>query len=123
MKVWLIDDDSLTNLLNKMLIEKFDSNIEITCFEHAEEAILKLANYDSWPEVIYLDINMPVMNAWDFLDAAREIFLKYNDNPEIHILTSSSNPKDRTQAERYHEVSSYLVKPLNEKSLFKTLRK
>jgi CheY-like chemotaxis protein len=123
MKVWLIDDDSLTNLLNKMLIEKFDSNIEITCFEHAEEAILKLANYNSWPEVIYLDINMPVMNAWDFLDAAREIFLKYNDNPEIHILTSSSNPKDRDLAKGYSEVSAYLVKPLNEIALEETLGK
>ncbi len=106
-----------------MLIEKFDSNIEITCFEHAEEAILKLANYNSWPEVIYLDINMPVMNAWDFLNAAGEIFREYNNQPKIHILTSSSNPKDRDLARGYSEVSVYLVKPLNELALEETLRK
>ncbi len=121
MKVWLIDDDSLTNLLNKMLIEKFDSNIEITCFEHAEEAVSNLDNIGNWPDIIYLDINMPVMNAWDFLDTAGEIFRKYSKQPKIHILTSSSNPKDRTMAEGYSEVSSYLVKPLNEKALAESL--
>lgn len=123
MKVWLIDDDSLTNMLNKMLIERFDSSIEINCFEYAEEAIQKLRNKDSWPEVIYLDINMPVMNAWDFLDIARIIFKGQKASPTIHILTSSNNPKDKSIAEAYLEVSLYLIKPLDVESLKRTLKK
>lgn len=123
MRVWLIDDDSLTNMLNKMLIERFDSSIEINCFEYAEEAIQRLRHKDLWPEIIYLDINMPVMNAWDFLDNSRSIFKGQQDTPIIHILTSSNNPKDKTIAQSYHEVSSYLIKPLNAESLVNTLKK
>jgi CheY-like chemotaxis protein len=110
-------------MLNEMIIKQFDVNIEITCFEHAEDAIQILDNKAFWPDVIFLDINMPVMNAWDFLDNAKEVFLQQGDHPIIHILTSSNNPEDNRKAQTYIEVSEYLIKPLNAESLKKTLEK
>jgi CheY-like chemotaxis protein len=113
MKIWLIDDDSLTNMLNRMLIQDFNKEIQITEFEKAEDAIDALLKGD-YPDIILLDINMPVMNGWDFLYEIEGRNIHLNDETSIHMLTSSVAPNDRELAEKSNLVKRFLIKPLTQ---------
>lgn len=122
MKIWLIDDDSLTNMLNKMLILEHFPSSEIQDFEVAEDAVALLKDRKNWPNVIFLDINMPVMNGWDFLDEIKGMFLPGDTIPKIHMLTSSISPEDKAMSLEYSQVTSYLIKPLELVILTKVLK-
>jgi CheY-like chemotaxis protein len=105
MNILLIDDEYINNFINRKLIENIDSSIQAIEFNNPEEAFCKLPYIK--PDLIFLDINMPVMNGWDFLDrmAAEEIDFK------VIILTSSVNTFDQKMARKYVNVIGYIEKP------------
>ena len=105
MNILLIDDEYISNFINKKLIENIDASIHAIEFNNPEEAFFKLPYIK--PDLIFLDINMPVMNGWDFLErmAAEEIDYK------VIILTSSVNNFDRLMAKKYINVIGYIEKP------------
>jgi two-component SAPR family response regulator len=105
MNVFLIDDEFISNFINKKVIENIDASIHAIEFNNPEEAFFKLPYIK--PDLIFLDINMPVMNGWEFLDrmAAEEIDYK------VILLTSSVNNIDRSMAMKYMNVIGYIEKP------------
>lgn len=111
--LWLIDDDELSNLLNKRIIERMYPNLEIVVFQNAEMALKALEELNcNNPQVIFLDINMPIMNGFEFI---REIEKRKLDTSciEIHMLSSSINPADKIKAISFNAVKSYITKPLS----------
>jgi len=112
-RIVLIDDDQTTNVLNKLIIEKSRLVDEIVLFGEAKKALEFLNSEDGKKKaLILLDINMPKMDGWDFLDA----YSKLNDvtrEDKIVLLTSSIDPVDMKKAEKYEPVSDYKSKPLS----------
>ena len=113
MDTLLIDDDAIGVFLTERLLKREGFSTDIASFSSAEEALafLQQASESTFPHVIFLDVNMPVMDGWEFLDAFRTLPL---EQPVcVFILTSSINPEDIDKATHYQEVRGYFSKPLD----------
>ena len=122
--IFLIDDDGLVNFLNQEIIKYSYPNKNIRSFDSATAAlevlqdIIKTSNA-TLPQLILLDINMPVMDGWEFLDEFEQLPKSQLENCKVIIHTSSIDPRDIAKAKTYHSVVDYLSKPLNIHSLSK----
>jgi len=109
--IFLVDDDPINNLINRRLLGKVDITQNIVEFLEGEKALDKLNDIDpNQSTLIFLDINMPVLNGWEFLDKYQE---RHSDRSDkIVILSSSIDYQDRFKAQGYQFVSGFLEKPL-----------
>ncbi len=111
---YVIEDDETTSFLVKRIVDSFSEIRESKIFVNGEEAMNALLdNFKSnqtLPDLILLDINMPVMDGWDFLDALTKINTKFP--VPVYLLTSSIDPCDMEKAKRYKDVQGFLSKPL-----------
>ncbi|MCM2301454.1 MAG: response regulator [Flavobacteriaceae bacterium] len=130
--ILLVDDDEGTNFYNEIIIEKasLTNHIEITL--NGKEAIEyitynRVDNEDiiihPKPVLILLDINMPVMDGWEFLEVYQDLKAKHKDKTIIVMLTTSSNPDDRTRAASILDVADFKNKPLSVKILNEIMEK
>lgn len=107
----LIDDDPINNLINKRLIKKFVLSPDIKEFLEAEEALKYIQSLSHINKVLILvDINMPVMNGWDFLKEYAH-FESYRKDTII-MLSSSIDFQDRQKSKDFPYVSGFIEKPL-----------
>lgn len=110
--ILLIDDDPINNLINKRLIAKLEIGKKIEEYLEAEKAIQRIAQLgDNNSILIFLDINMPVMNGWDFLYQYLNRFGERNDT--IVVLSSSIDIQDRNKALGFACVEGFIEKPLS----------
>jgi CheY-like chemotaxis protein len=109
--VVLVDDMQIFNFIMKKLIENVNPLHEVHDFTKPEKALEALAEIN--PHVIFLDLNMPVLSGWDFLDAMLAKKLNY----KVYILTSSTSESDRQRSADYQNVVNFLVKPVGEEKL------
>ncbi|XDD48481.1 response regulator [Leptospira sp. WS39.C2] len=114
-KVFLIEDDVVTTFLIKTLMEKFSFATEILTFQNGAVALDALNHSGTYPDLLFLDLNMPIMNGWEFLDQIKGD-RNYSQIP-IYILTSSIDPADKSRSHHFPNVKGYLVKPLGVKDL------
>ena len=120
-KVLLIDDDDIVNSINKVIIKHAKFAEEIV----SETIAMKALDYikdqkenGKLPELIFLDINMPEMDGWDFIDEFAKLDLNEN-GPRIIMLTSSINPRDENRASLIDEITDFMSKPLSPEILDK----
>lgn len=110
--VVVIDDDAVVLFLHKVLIKRSKLPSNVRDFADAKEALEYIHNRNmNVPLVIFLDINMPRCNGWDFLDELDRL-----PDPEqifVIMVTSSINETDRKRAARYQRVIDYREKPLS----------
>ena len=116
-----IEDDSVTQMLNRLELEdaKFCENIEeawngevaLKYFEALNKEIDGILRV---PEIILLDLNMPVMDGWEFLDLFQKQYPQFIEKTKIFILSSSINPSDREKAKEEKIIEGFLSKPLDE---------
>jgi CheY-like chemotaxis protein len=107
----LVDDDPINNLINKRLIGKLNVCEKVEDYLEAEKALERIKQLNKEKKVlILLDINMPVMNGWDFLNFYVENLSKRGD--KIVMLSSSIDHQDRKKALSYEQVQAFLEKPL-----------
>lgn len=129
--ILLIDDDEPTNFIGKMLIE------ESNCSEHVQvtqsgEAALNYLTKSKHPEghpelfpcpdLIFLDINMPAMNGWEFLERYENLEPHHKGKIITVMLTTSLNPDDRVKAKKNSAISKFETKPLTLEKLDGILR-
>lgn len=116
---YLIDDDKLSIRLMSMLISKNKFCEEIVSFCNAELALETLKincnTPQTLPDVILLDLNMPILDGWQFLDEF--IHLPLKKEISIFIVTSSIDPSDIEMAKNYKMVKSYIMKPITAQKL------
>ncbi|WP_299259322.1 response regulator [uncultured Aquimarina sp.] len=114
----IIDDDSIYVNLVKRIIEAKQLCQNLLVFENGKEAleyfeaILSSLNEDSIPEIIFLDLNMPVMDGWEFLEKFIKIKNKFGKVITLYIVSSSINPLDIKKAKSIKSVKDYLIKPV-----------
>ena len=115
----IIDDDNVyINLIKKVInIRKLSENLLI--FKNGKEAlnyftpIIKEEDETIFPEIILLDLNMPVMDGWRFLEEFTKIKTGKNVKTTLYIVSSSINPMDLSRAKEFSLVTDYLIKPVN----------
>ncbi len=119
----VIDDDEIFLYWASKMLNEIDFSEHILVYKNGKEAIEGLKDLNQkgkrLPDVIFLDINMPIMNGWDFL----QDFLKIpNNNPEgvlVYIVSSSIDQQDLEQAKQFDIVHNYILKPLSTEDLVK----
>jgi CheY-like chemotaxis protein len=114
----IIDDDNVyINLIKKIIdFKKLSENLLV--FKNGQEAldyfkpILENNSSQQFPEIILLDLNMPVMDGWNFLNEFTKIPTHSKIKTTIYIVSSSINPYDVAKAKSYSLVTDYLIKPV-----------
>ncbi|GAB1855291.1 response regulator [Flavobacteriaceae bacterium MHTCC 0001] len=115
--VLLIDDDKFTSFYNEKIVKKH-SNYNILDSVNSGKAALEylqksIKGSAQVPDVIFLDINMPSMNGWEFIEEFRKLDVNFTESIEIIMLTTSSNPSDKEKADKSNEISHFINKPLS----------
>ena len=116
--VLVIDDESLSVFICEQFIKRVIKYPEITsCLngKHAINMLLEIKNQDVTllPDYIFLDIAMPIMDAWEFLEQYNNLNIDPNGKCKIYILTSSLYQSDVRKAASYTMIKDYIVKPLD----------
>ncbi len=118
--VWIIDDDEIYQMIIKKLIERSEVFDEASYYKCVLEVFQNLENsVTCLPDVILLDINMPQMDGWQFMERLRELYPDLILRTKIYIVSSSIAYPDKERAEEYPEVSGFLSKPLSVKVIKK----
>lgn len=125
---FIIDDDKLYQFGMKRMMHHLSVDADIKQFYNGLEAIEYLQqNKDkknNLPDIIFLDINMPVMNGWQFLDSFISLHLHPEKQITIYMITSSVDNAEILKAASYKEIKNYIIKPIafdSLKEIFKNL--
>lgn len=126
-KLFLVDDDEIIVYLTKRLVKETHL-LELTnVFSNGQDAINYLKeNYNNrslLPEIIFLDLFMPVMDGWEFLEEYALLKPKIDKQITIYIITSSVSPEDILRAKNNIEVTDYLIKPITKDNFIALLKK
>ena len=113
-RIYIIDDDKLTVKLISMLIHKNKFCDEIHSFYNAQDALNELKqnseNSDELPDGILLDLNMPIIDGWQFLE--EYVKLDIVKDISIYIVSSSIDPADIEMAKKHEFLKDYIMKPI-----------
>ena len=118
--IMLVDDDKIFNFLSEKTITSLGLANEIHFALNGKQALELLEEYKKGnvqrPDIIFLDLNMPRMNGFEFLSEFRELKLKNKSQVKIVVLTTSTNPSDMQKLKDY-SVNNFVNKPLTEKKI------
>jgi len=124
--ICMIDDDDIYQFTMKLSLKPLDDIGIVNAFNDGLAAIDYIKNHidnpQKLPDIIFLDINMPVMDGYQFIEEYRKIKSKFDKNIVIYMLSSSIDPVDVKKVKHIDEVSDYLIKPIK-KEVLKTIFK
>lgn len=119
--IWVIDDDPIYQIIVNKIIQKSELFSSVSSFTNGKDAIdaLKktLETNEMPPNIILLDINMPIMDGWEFMEEMVLLKSQINDSIQIYIVSSSIALEDKSKAKNYSEIIAYLSKPVNANDL------
>ncbi|HTF82050.1 MAG TPA: response regulator [Cytophagales bacterium] len=125
--ILLIDDDEPTNFINELVIKKMDCTHKVVSKSGARDALEYLKSQHNGthpqPDLIFLDINMPAMNGWDFLEEYKTLDDRQKAKIVIVMLTTSLNPDDEERANKIKEINAFKSKPLTKELMEEILNK
>ena len=121
-KILLVDDDVAVNFINRLTLKENNIDCKVTEATNGQQALDQIAADKDCPDLILLDINMPVMDGFEFLTEL-ERRGKCCDSPNIFMLTSSIREEDKERAMGSKLVKGYLDKPLSDAQLQEILAK
>lgn len=121
--ILLVDDDEDDNYFHQITINEMNIVNQIAIATNGIEAIAYLKKENQTPpDIIFLDLNMPKMNGWEFLDQYKYLSLAQKSKVLILILSTSANPDDVKKAKEIQEVTGFETKPLTKELLTKILQ-
>ena len=125
MKVCVIDDDDIYQFLLKKELKHTNLVEKISMFSDGRKALDFFYEHrkdgEQLPDVIFLDINMPIMNGWRFLDEFRHLMNDISKRVTIYMVSSSFDDRDIKKSKEYSEVSDYIIKPVKRANLISVL--
>lgn len=115
----LIDDSDIDLFIQKRFLEVYQFSKQLTSYRSAEEALEKLnsARTQTAPDVIFLDLNMPNVDGFGFLEAFQALPNEVRSKSKIVVLTSSNSQEDKIQAFSYQNVVQFVTKPLKQSDI------
>jgi CheY-like chemotaxis protein len=119
--ILLVEDDPITVMVCEKIIRMTDFSEEVQTKQNGHDALQHiqhlLATNSSMHQIIFLDINMPVMNGWDFLQEFETLKSQLPSIPRVFILSSTVDPEDRKRAAEFSVVQGFFSKPLTQENL------
>ncbi|MCI5055561.1 MAG: response regulator [Flavobacteriales bacterium] len=117
--ILLVDDNPATNNFNRLLLMKFGFCSKIEISENGQEALkyLQSLSEDEYPNLIFLDLNMPIMNGREFLESFEKEMSSGFDKIKVVLLSTSTDVDDVNLAQQFSNVVSFMLKPLNKASI------
>ena len=126
----IIDDDKIyVNLVKKIIeIKKLSENLLIykngkEALDYFKNSMSSVTHEDLLPDIIFLDLNMPVMDGWEFLNEFLKIKNNLNKKITLYVVSSSIDPRDLERAKSFNMVTDYLIKPIELKKFEKIFEK
>ncbi len=123
----IIDDDPIQALIIERMLSSYKICDKLLVFKNGLEALqyfqANFSNPEMVPDIILLDINMPVMNGWQFLDEFKDLRPSIDKKIILYMVSSSIWPEEMEKAKTYSVVTDYIVKPITMQELAKTLRR
>jgi CheY-like chemotaxis protein len=123
----IVDDDKIHNFLIQKAVEQTNLVDTIKVFGNGLDAIDFLkknaANRATLPEIILLDLSMPVMDGWEFLEEYRVLSPKLGRKIAIYIISSSISPYDIDRAKSISFVTDFIIKPVSKEKLIEIFKK
>lgn len=115
--VFLIDDDNIYQFTARKILESTGLAKQILSFYNGSEAIKYFKSCDTqdpdtFPDVIFLDINMPIMNGWEFLEEYHNLYGSFPKPVVVYVVSSSIDSYDMKKSRQYETVTDYIVKPV-----------
>ena len=118
--IWVIDDDAIYQIIVNKIIQRSEMFSTITSFKNGKEAIDVLQEIvhntadesASLPDIILLDINMPIMDGWEFMEKMGLIKSKFSKDITVYIVSSSIATEDKNKSKTYSDILGYLSKPV-----------
>jgi len=121
----IIDDDPIFIYGTKRIMTEIAFADDILIYNNGQDAIDGLTALSeegkNLPSVIFLDLNMPIMNGWEFLEDFVKIPNQNREQVTIYILSSSVDPRDLERIKHYNVVNNYILKPISPKDLKRIL--
>ena len=124
----VIDDDPIVVFGLRKMLEHSKMNAGFLSFENGQDALDFLIpkmeiNDEETPDVIFLDLNMPIMNGWEFIEEYVKINVPTEGvTPVLYVVSSSIHKADHDKADRISEVSGFIIKPVTLDELDKVLQ-
>lgn len=119
--IWVVDDDPIYQIIVNKIIKKSELFLSVSSFKNGKEAIdaLKksLEKEEILPSIILLDINMPIMDGWEFMEEMVVLKSQIIKPIQIYIVSSSIALEDKNKAKNYSEIIAYLSKPIDPNDL------
>lgn len=120
-KIIVVDDDDTCNYVSEIIIRSFDDTIVVSILNDGQEAINHFSDTKSPPDLVLLDINMPFINGFEFLDYYAE--QNWNGRTKFAIYSTSSRASDIEKSKSYKHVIDYIEKPLSKEKLVSLFEK
>jgi CheY-like chemotaxis protein len=124
-KVLIIDDDKIFQFILKKRIENINDSIEILAVENGNEALDAfrdmLTHNLPLPQDVFIDLNMPVIDGWQFLDEIEKIIPDIADKVNIYVCSTSIAPDDKVRALSYKIVKDFLIKDIADEDLVRII--
>jgi CheY-like chemotaxis protein len=119
--ILLIDDNEADNFLHKLVIKEAACTDDVVALNSGQKALEYLQEAEDGlhppPDLIFLDINMPGMDGWEFLEEYKTFMISRENQIVVVMLTTSPNPDDQEKANRIPEILKYVNKPLSQEIL------